>query len=269
MSTLNLETQYVQLIQTILAEGTIQEGRNGRTISITGAQLDFQGLRHNQFPLLIGRKIFYSGIFGEMAAFVRGPMHVDDFKAWGCNYWDKWADENGTLRLDYGNGWFANNQIEDIIHDIKHNPHSRRHLLVTWRHENLAELSLPCCHYAYQWLVRGDELDMIWIQRSVDTLIGLPSDFVLAALFNIIMANLTGYNPGVLVFQLGDVHIYEEHLMGAIQYVQQFTNSFKLAKSMPEYEVQTDWEYLCDFEPNDIKIKGYRPEEAISFLLKE
>lgn len=266
---MNFEDTYVNLIDDIINNGAIRNGRNGKTLSIFGIQMHTDILKDNKFPLLLAREMYYNGVFGELAAFFRGPHHVNDFKEHGCNYWDKWADEDGKLTLDYGNAWL--DQLDLIIEGIKVNPHGRRHLITGWVPENLNKLSLPCCHYAYQWYVTDDGyLDMIWIQRSVDLLIGLPSDIILAAVWNILMAHLTDYMPGRLTFQLGDVHIYEEHLMPAFQYMKVYKRHYKLGNRFyPSFTLNTDINFINEFLPSHISIKDYNPSDPINFLLKE
>ena len=260
------ETEYASLIEAIINYGREKEGRNGTTTSIFGAQLTVNELREGRFPLLNGRKIHYKPVLGELAAFFNGPAHVDDFKAQGCNYWKKWADKQGNLKLDYGNAWIADNQLNDVIQGIKEDPNGRRHLITGWRPNNVKNLSLPCCHYAYQWYVDGEHLDMIWIQRSVDTMIGLPSDVVLAATWNIIMAQLTGYKPGSLIFQLGDTHIYKEHLQNTMEYMHKWSNNAN--RPCPEYQYWPVDSY-DKFTASNIEIPLYAPCKHIDFLLKE
>lgn len=268
---MNYEEDYIELIENVLYNGAIRKGRNGKTISLFGLQLTVDSLEKEQFPLLLGRKLYYDGVFGELAAFFRGPKHIVDFKEHGCNYWDKWADEDGFLVLDYGNAWL--DQISPVIEGIKTNPHGRRHLITGWRPENLKLLSLPCCHYAYQWYVTEDGyLDMIWIQRSVDLMIGLPSDVILAAAWNILMAHLTDYKPGKLIFQLGDVHIYEEHLMPTMEYMNRYTTQIEPVKEAnsvyPTYSLTKDIDFLQEFLPSHISIVNYGPSGSIHFELK-
>ena len=94
-------------------------------------------------------------------------------------------------------------------------------IVSSWRPEALDRLSLPCCHYAYQFYVRDNKyLDMIWIQRSVDMMIGLPSDIVLTKLMVDCLANQVGYLPGIIKMDLGDCHIYEPHIDNARNYVE-------------------------------------------------
>ena len=271
------ETEYASLVEAIINYGREKEGRNGTTTSIFGAQLTVNELREGRFPLLNGRKIHYKPVLGELAAFFNGPTCLEDFEKQGCNYWSKWADKDGHLFLDYGNAWkgidtndfikTGIDQIDAVIQNIKLAPNDRRHIVNGWRPNNVwyDELSLPCCHYSYQWYVDGEHLDMIWIQRSVDTMIGLPSDVVLAAAWNIIMAQLTGYKPGSLIFQLGDTHIYSEHLSGTMQYIDQWSRVQHM--QCPTY-TYWDVDSYDKFTSKNIEIPMYAPSKHIDFLLK-
>jgi thymidylate synthase len=271
------EYDYCALIKDVLVHGDCKTGRNGNTISVFGRQLVIHNLRKD-FPLLFGRKLFPQGVLGEFAAFLRGPRLLKDFEKFGCNYWKKWADPDGNIRVDYGNAWInynGVNQLQNTIDAIITDPHSRRHIIDAWRPDMLNNLSLPCCHFLYQWSVNTHrELDMIWYQRSVDLMIGLPSDVILAAIFNILMAQATGYKPGKLVFMLADTHIYEEHIMGARVYCERVRT---LPTTRVDYKILREGNLLSNayednrlFTPKDIDfISPYEPMDAISFLLKE
>jgi thymidylate synthase len=263
------EQDYAELIAEVLVNGEDRDTRNGETRSVFGKSLIVQ-VGPNKFPLLQGRKMHYKGVLGELAALLRRPKCVKDFTKWGCNYWDKWADKDGMLILDYGNAWFDFNgydQIAALKDALANNPTDRRMIINSWRPDRLSDLSLPCCHYSYQFYVEaGGTLNMIWTQRSVDMMIGLPSDIVLGATMLIIVAKEFGYTPGFVKFDLGDCHIYKEHMEGAVQYVS------RIDKLCPpvyyEYEPPSPADF-CKFEPGDLIIKQYDPEASIKFLLKE
>lgn len=269
---MNFEQQYAEIIDYTMRTGKIAEGRNGRTISTFAHSLEIDMTKGKYFPLLLGRKIFYKSVFGELAAFFNGPKNVKDFENNGCYYWGQWADDvDGNIELDYGNAWTNYNdvnQLDDVIHQLGTTPHSRRILINSWRADRVitGQLSLPCCHYAYQWYVTADNhLDMIWIQRSVDLMIGLPSDIVLAAAWNVLLAQLTNYKPGKITMQLGDCHVYEEHLMNANKYLQNVRN---IDRGYPTYWVKNTIEHYTDFHNESIIIEHYSPMEVLKFELK-
>lgn len=214
--------QYAALVKDILNNGEERHSRAGATLSLFAKQLTID-LQKEGFPLLKGRKIFYGPVLGELAALLRGPTCVEDFKKFGCNYWDAWADKDGKLMLDYGNAWLnfnGVNQLDNLVDSLTNNPTDRRMLITGWRPDRLAELSLPCCHLLYQWYVRDDTyLDMLWYQRSVDVMVGLPSDIILASMWTMLLAKQCNYLPGTIHMCLGDTHIYENHISGAVKYL--------------------------------------------------
>lgn len=212
---MDFEHDYVQLVQTIKSAPERQT-RNAVTRSSFGHTLVIDELVYGIFPILQGRKMFWKGVVGELAAFLTGPESVQDFEAQGCNYWKQWGDVDGALRVDYGNAWLdfnGVNQLNALIDGLRRDPYGRRHIITGWNPANLSVLSLPCCHYSYQWYVTTDGmLDMIWTQRSADLMIGVPSDIILAAVFNLLVAQTVDLEPGRLVMNFGDTHIYESHL---------------------------------------------------------
>lgn len=215
----DFELAYSRLVDRVLHMGERRETRNGATRGLFGTHLKFD-CNGDRIPLIQGRKMYPAGVLGEFAAMIRGPECLDDFKKWGCNYWDNWADEDGLLDLDYGNAW--QHQLDWVIDRLKTDPTNRRLLISGWSllPWNIEKLSLPCCHYAYQFYVRdGVFLDMMWMQRSVDMMIGLPSDMLFAALWLKLMANETGYQAGSVTMSLGDCHVYDEHIPGAREYL--------------------------------------------------
>jgi len=255
----SFEVKYKELIKDILTNGTDVEGRNGGTRFIFGQQLVIDDLEQGLFPLITSRKMYINGIAGEMAAFLKGPGSLRDFEIEGCNYWKEWADEDGQLEVDYGNAWLdfnGVNQLEEVVHAIRTNPHSRRHIITAWNPARLDKLSLPCCHWAYSWAVNGPHLEMIWIQRSVDTMIGLPSDIALAAIFNILMANATGYKPGKLVLQLGNCHLYHDHFENIGEYLDNPMHD------LPTYKLLDDFN---TYRNDSLEIINYKHENPIKY----
>ncbi len=266
------ELDYARLVAGILDNGEIRQTRNAITKSLFGCTLTIdmsnpQSDTEGYFPLLQGRQMFYKAILGEFAAMIRGPKHLKDFKIWGCHYWKQWADEKGNLELDYGNAWIDFNgidQIEELRHLIKTNPHDRRLIVTGWRPDRLDKLSLPCCHLLYQWYIRDNTyLDMMWYQRSADTMVGIPSDVVLAATWNIALAKDVGYKPGKITMIFGDTHIYKPHWTLAESYLQEWHN--KPQKELPRYKHTPNiGKHIKDMLPTDFDI-SYDPGPLMRF----
>lgn len=271
------ERNYVALVRDVLYKGHMRAGRNGVTRSLFGRSFVVPDL-HKSFPLLHGRKMHYAGVLGELAALIRGPKHVNDFKRFGCNYWDKFAAPDGSLVLDYGTQWLdfnGVNQLAMLIEGLQHDPYGRRHIINSWRPDRLADLTLPCCHFLYQFYVtHNNRLDMIWYQRSADMMIGVPSDVILAALLVLLISQEANLLPGEITMVLGDCHIYEEHVKGT----QEYLNNTKYIDFGPHpisYEFNPrsailEWNYGGKelFVPDHLKILDYNPMPHIDFELK-
>ena len=217
------EQDYIALIKNIVRKGNFRSTRNGNTYSLFGEKLEIDMLKGG-FPILQGRKMNYKAPLGEFAACIRGPRNVEDFKKFGCNYWDYLGDRDGKINLDYGNTWFEGglrNQLDDVIYQLKNFPTSRRIIIDSWRPERLHLLDLPCCHFVYQWYVNPNtgELDMIIYQRSADVMLGLPNDIVFMAAFNTLLAKEVDLYPRKLIFMIGDAHIYAKHIDNTYNYL--------------------------------------------------
>lgn len=258
--------QYRNLITDILTNGEKRDTRAGKAYSVFGKSLTID--MTNSFPVLLGRKMFIKPVLGELAAFLGGPKNVQDFKDQGCNYWDKFSSEQGELDLDYGNAWLdfnGVNQLQELVDTLKRNPTDRRMIVSGWRPDRLKQLSLPCCHMLYQWYVRdGKYLDMMWYQRSVDTMIGLPSDIILAATWNALLANEVGLTPGKLTFFLGDTHIYANHMEGVADYLRQV--NYVTSVDRPKYSLAKEAS-VFNFTPDMLVLEEYNTLPAIKFDL--
>ena len=261
------ETDYKFLVRRAL-ECPTRQTRNHPTKAMFGHTLKMDCMEFGIFPILNCRRMYPKGIVGELASFLQGATTIAEFKANGCNYWDKWADKDGNLNLDYGTTWLninGVNQLETVVNSLIDFPTSRRHLIVGYRPDKVAGLSLPSCHYAYQWFVQDNLLHMIWVQRSVDLMIGLPADMVLAGLFNALMAQSVGLEPGTITMQLGDCHIYEDHIPGAQEYVNRGSEPF-IDVIPPTWTLDPDAS-VFNFEPELFSIPDYAPMEPITFEL--
>jgi len=269
------ERDYAKLVKEIMDFGIERQTRNAVTKSLFGKTLRIN-MEDNYFPILMGRQMFYRGVIGELAALLKGPKTLRDFERYGCNYWKQWAKEDGSIEVDYGNAWLdfnGVNQLKELVQGLKADPYGRRHIVTGWRPDRLKELSLPCCHLLYQWYVRDHQgkryLDMVWYQRSVDTMIGLPSDIILAYMWNKLVANDSGYVPGEIIMMLGDTHIYEPHYDKAHKYL---SNVSKM-KHDPEITLPKIAIYqggspgMENFDPHQVMVYEYNPAPKIEFEL--
>ena len=259
-----IDYKYLDVVSKILTQGDKRNSRNGITKSLPFQTLEFDISKH--FPLLKSRKIFWKGIAGEYAAIIRGPKHVNDFKEWGCNYWDSWAKPDGSIEVDYGNAWINFNgvdQMANVLDSLLFDPTDRRMVISGWDPSRLEDLDLPCCHHNYQFWSDGKVVDMLWIQRSGDFMVGVPSDMVFASIMLACFANCAVLTPRRIKMVIGDAHIYEEHFDNALK---QINSTFYQHK--PATWSLDKQENLYSFEPKHLHI-NYEHNEAIKYELKK
>lgn len=260
------EKEYLKLVSNVLLKGEMVNIRNGKAIKVNGTMLKFNASQG--IPILQSRKYYYKGVFGEFAAFIRGPKKLEDFVKWECNYWKIWADLDSTIKLDYGNtwiDWYGINQVKNAIKILKSplGDGNRRVIITAWDPSHISDLSLPCCHYSYQFIRNGEKLSLIWIQRSADLMLGVPADALLAWIFLTSMANTCELYPHEIVMQFGDTHIYEEHIDNAKELLNR-----PIRVSVNGYNTCKD---IFKFVPDDIIVdeEHYKPYPALKFELKE
>lgn len=227
-----LSKKYRELVTEILVKGQTQDCRNGsqRIIPHHSFTLDFS--RHDNHLLKL-RKMYVKGIEGEFQTLIDPTplVNISQFEANGCNYWKLWADKHGNLSVDYHNKMHP--RLKNLISDIKIDPTSRRHILNLWDQDNVdnCTLSLPCCWYDMTFSVIGGVLHMRWTQRSVDTMVGLPSDIYLAYRFMNYIAEATDLAIGSCMFSLSNVHIYDEHIDKAMELLNRTENDSEVPLS--------------------------------------
>jgi len=217
---------YKTLVNHILVYGTEQKCRNGTQLIIPhySFTLDFR----RQKAILKLRKMYYSGVQGEFKTLIsQEPLtNILQLEANGCNYWNLWAAEDGSINIDYANQMHP--QLEDLIANIKKDSTSRRLMIDLWVPEHVKEgsLSLECCWHNMTFSVIAGILHMKWTQRSVDTMVGLPSDIYLAYMFMKLVATACDLDIGTCMFSLSNVHIYNEHLEAATEILERTEYDF-------------------------------------------
>ena len=106
-------------------------------------------------------------------------------------------------------------QLVDVAHKLAHTPNDRRMLINLWNPADLNEMALPPCHLMYQFITTGDKLNLSFYQRSSDFVLAGNHNFLFASMFLHFFADLFGYEAGVVTHNIGDCHIYENHIEAA------------------------------------------------------
>jgi len=133
-------------------------------------------------------------------------------------------------------------------------------IVSAWNPEQLEEMALPPCHYGFQITVLDGKLNLLWNQRSVDTILGLPFNIASYALLLHLLAKETGLKEGKLVGFLADVHIYENHLDKTKEQLKRDPNKYPLPK------IETNnWSGIFNWSSENSKIIDYQSYEKIPF----
>lgn len=252
--------QYLDLLQHILTQGVQKTDRTGTgTRSVFGYQMRFN--LADGFPLLTTKKLHLKSIIHELLWFLRGDTNVAYLQENGVRIWNEWADPDGSLGHIYGYQWRSwprydggfVDQISQAVNDIKNNPDSRRIIVSAWNVADLDNMNLPPCHAFFQFYVAEGKLSLQLYQRSADTFLGVPFNIASYALLTMMMAQVTGLQPGEFIHTLGDAHIYNNHID---QVNLQLTRT---PRPLPRMVINPDVKSIFDFKYSDFTLQDYAP----------
>lgn len=173
---------------------------------------------------------------------------------------DAFAQQWGDLGPVYGKQWrdFGGvDQIKELIEQIKQNPNSRRMIVCAWNPPLVKDMALPPCHCLFQFYVSDNKLSCQLYQRSCDVFLGVPFNIASYALFTLMIAHVTGLEPGEFVWTGGDTHLYLNHLD---QVKEQLSRS---TKPLPRIILNPDVKDIFDFKFEDIELVDYDPHPPI------
>ena len=242
-----LDERYRALLAEVLHNGTDKDDRTGTgTLSRFG-----MSIRHRMedgFPVLTTKKIPLKTVATELKWFLKGRTDLRYLLENNCHIWTgdaykvyervhHWDLEDpdydieefekqiledndfsrlwGNLGFIYGKqwrDWNGNDQIRDLVNNLKNSPNSRRHIVSAWNVDDLIYMKLPPCHYAFQCYVADGKLSLMWQQRSADLFLGVPFNISSYGMLLLLLCKETGYEPGELIGNFGDIHLYKNHI---------------------------------------------------------
>ncbi|MDE6117979.1 MAG: thymidylate synthase [Duncaniella sp.] len=250
--------QYLDLLNKIMEEGVDRGDRTGTgTRSIFGYQMRFD-LRDG-FPLLTTKKLHLKSIIYELLWFLKGDTNVKYLQEHGVRIWNEWARPDGSLGHVYGYQWRSwpdyngghIDQIKEVIETIRNNPESRRIIVSAWNVADLPDMALPPCHLLFQFYVADGRLSLMLYQRSADCFLGVPFNIASYALLLMMVAQVTGLEPGEFVHTLGDTHIYHNHFE---QVKEQLSRT---PGALPKMKINPDVKDIFDFKYEDFELVDY------------
>lgn len=252
--------QYLDLLRHILENGTDRSDRTGTgTRSVFGYQMRFD--LSDGFPLLTTKKLHLRSIIYELLWFLKGDTNVRYLQEHGVRIWNEWADADGNLGPVYGSQWRSwpdgrggtIDQISKVVEQIKNNPDSRRLLVSAWNVADVDHMALPPCHTMFQFYVADGRLSLQLYQRSADTFLGVPFNIASYALLLMMVAQVTGLEPGEFIHTLGDAHIYHNH------FEQVREQLARQPRQLPRMMINPEVKDIFGFEYEDFSLTDYDP----------
>jgi thymidylate synthase len=279
---------YLNLIREILENGVDKSDRTGTgTRSIFGYQMRFD--LSKGFPLVTTKELHLKSIIHELIWFIKGDTNIKYLAENKVRIWDDWpfakykkseeyqgetvreftdkilaneafAQKWGDLGPVYGRQWrnwrgidgTVVDQIKELMHSLKNNPDSRRHLVSAWNPAEVNQMALPPCHCLFQFYVANNKLSCQLYQRSADVFLGVPFNIASYALLTHMIAEVLDMEVGHFVHTLGDAHIYHNHFE---QCDLQLTRE---PYPLPKLSFKRKVESLEDFTFDDIVIENYQ-----------
>jgi len=255
---------YLTLLRTVLDHGRPKSDRTGTgTLSVFGWQSRYE--LGEGFPLITTKKLHVKSIIHELLWFLRGETNVRSLQAAGVRIWDEWADAEGELGPVYGKQWRSwaapdgrvIDQIVEVEHQIRVNPDSRRLVVSAWNPADLPAMALQPCHALFQFHVQDGRLCCQLYQRSADVFLGVPFNIASYALLTLMMAQVTGLEPGAFIHTFGDAHVYLNHLEQARL---QLTRE---PRPLPVMRLNPEVRSIVGFRYEDFALEHYDPHPHI------
>lgn len=256
---------YLDLLRHVRDHGIRKSDRTGTgTISVFGYQMRFD--LSEGFPCLTTKKLHLRSIIHELLWFLSGDTNIKYLNDNGVTIWDEWADPaTGDLGHVYGYQWRSwptpdgrhIDQITQLVESLKKNPDSRRHIVSAWNVADIPNMALPPCHALFQFYVADGKLSCQLYQRSADLFLGVPFNIASYALLTMMMAQVTGLQPGEFIHTLGDTHIYLNHLE------QVETQLARTPRQLPTMRINPEVKDIFSFRYEDFTLEGYDPWPGI------
>ena len=287
----NYDNQYLDLVEEILAKGIEAPCRTGNNVLVRLNKSLTVDLEEG-FPILTFRQIPFKGVKGEISCFLEGITNKQVYNERGCKYWNEWcnpkkvpySDKEGMkvendLGNIYGFNWlhfnaeykgcdhnYENegfNQVKQVVETLKKNPYDRRMIITAWDPAHLDTMGLPPCLHTWQFNYLGGRLHLTGLQRSADTILGVPADMVQGALLLYLVAQTINMKPGTLTLEFCNCHIYDNH----IDTVKDNLNNWRKEQYDLPKLILDEKATVFNFMPEMAKLDNYKFGPKVTFQI--
>ncbi len=214
-----------------------------------------------EFPILTLRRTYWKSAIDELLwIWQKKSNNVHDLRT---RVWDAWADENGSIGKAYGYQLGVKHhypqgdmdQVDKVLWDLKNNPASRRIMTNIYTFADLSEMALYPCAYSMTFNVSGNRLNAILNQRSQDMLAANNWNVVQYAVLTMMMAQVSGFEPGEFVHVIADAHIYDRHVPVIEELIK------NEPKSAPKFLIDPEVKDFYAFTRDSFQVEGYEYHE--------
>ncbi len=275
---------YLDLVERVLQNGTRKKNRTGIDTISSFAECYKADLREG-YPLLTTKKVPFRSVILELLWYLRGEDHIRWLRDENdCHIWDAWAGEHGhvgpiypvmwrrfpyieeeEVNLDGNAGSLKKiafhkkeyDQIRNAIELLRTDPHSRRIVINAWHPGLLHKMALPPCHVMFIFNVTDGKLNCHLTQRSGDIALGIPFNLACYSALTMVMAKLTGLEPGEFAHTIVDAHIYVNHVDGLREQLA------REPRSLPRLEINPN--DIDELTLEDFRLVDYKPHPRIPF----
>jgi len=275
------ENQYLKLVSDVLTEGVMEDGRNGKVLTVFGSAMHFS-LKDNTIPLLTTKKLAWKTCLRELLWFIRGQTSNEVLKKQNVHIWDgnasrEFLDSRGLTNLKendlgpiYGHQWRHFNakysdcntdykdqgfdQLDYIIKCLKDTKerNSRRLVMSAWNPCQLDEMALPPCHILCQFNVTdGNKLSCSLYQRSCDLGLGVGFNIASYSFLTHLIAHHCNLEVLDFYYYLGNCHIYEQHIEPLREQIIREPYKF------PKIVIKNKYEDIISYNLDDFEILDY------------
>ena len=210
-----------------------------------------------EFPILTIRRTFWKSAIDELLWIWQAKSNnVNELRT---RVWDAWADENGSIGKAYGYQLGVKHhypegdmdQVDKVLWDLKHNPASRRIMTNIYTFADLSEMALYPCAYSMTFNVSGNKLNAILNQRSQDMLAANNWNVVQYSVLTMMMAQVSGFEPGEFVHVIADAHIYDRHVPAIEEIIK------NEPKPAPKFSIDPSVKDFYAFTRDSFTLEGY------------
>lgn len=254
----NYEPSYKALLERVLYRGTLQPVRdNNEAWSKFGESLTFDA-KLGLFPMLTSKAMYFKNVKFELSWILKGLTNIKYLKGNDVNIWDSWADEHGEIGDTYGRQLRSFNgidQMRNILIELKNFKYSRQMVISLWNPVAISQGNLKPCYHSFQFVVIGNRLNIQVSQRSADLFVGLPYDMATFTLLQRLVADKMGLGYGEVKINIGNAHIYKEHLEGVKKYIDR-----------PMYDIcrlVNTQNNVINFNVSKVELRRYKHESFI------